>query len=179
MAFVRFKFTTLFGLLAVEIAVSAGPFPTTVNTIVSVWNLTTGIKPAPPWGAFRRSGLERRGVAPNTLLGTGARYLASDFFVGFLYRDFLLREGSPAEIQAWANLINAQTLTRAETALQFFNSPEYQRSYATITRYYLGLLNRVLRPLVDATDEIGLTFSHAVGPLGTYYVPESVGSGAA
>ena len=35
------------------------------------------------------------------------------------------------------------------------------------------------RPLVDATDEIGLTFSHAVGPLGTYYVPESVGSGAA
>lgn len=35
------------------------------------------------------------------------------------------------------------------------------------------------RPLVDATDEIGLTFSHAVGPVGTYYVPESVGSGAA
>ncbi|MDA1232706.1 MAG: hypothetical protein O2856_18195, partial [Planctomycetota bacterium] len=26
------------------------------------------------------------------------------------------------------------------------------------------------RPLVDATDEIGLTFSHAVGPVGTYYV---------
>jgi len=35
------------------------------------------------------------------------------------------------------------------------------------------------RPLRDATDEIGLTFSHSVGPLGTYYVPESVGSGAA
>ena len=35
------------------------------------------------------------------------------------------------------------------------------------------------RPLVDATDEIGLTYSHAVGPVGTYYVPESVGSGAA
>lgn len=33
--------------------------------------------------------------------------------------------------------------------------------------------------LQDATDEIGLTFSHAVGPVGTYYVPESVGSGAA
>lgn len=33
--------------------------------------------------------------------------------------------------------------------------------------------------LRDATDEIGLTFSHTVGPLGTYYVPESVGSGAA
>lgn len=35
------------------------------------------------------------------------------------------------------------------------------------------------RPLQDATDEIGLKFSHTVGPLGTYYVPESVGSGAA
>lgn len=35
------------------------------------------------------------------------------------------------------------------------------------------------RPFRDATDEIGLTFSHAVGPPGTYYVPESVGSGAA
>lgn len=34
-------------------------------------------------------------------------------------------------------------------------------------------------PLLDATDDIGLTFSHTVGPLGTYYVPESVGSGAA
>lgn len=33
--------------------------------------------------------------------------------------------------------------------------------------------------LRDATEEIGLTFSHTVGPLGTYYVPESVGSGAA
>ena len=35
------------------------------------------------------------------------------------------------------------------------------------------------RPLRDATDDIGLTFSHTVGPLGTYFVPESVGSGAA
>lgn len=37
----------------------------------------------------------------------------------------------------------------------------------------------VARPLKDATEEIGLTFTHTVGPLGTYYVPESVGSGAA
>lgn len=34
-------------------------------------------------------------------------------------------------------------------------------------------------PLVDATDQIGLKFTHEVGPLGTYYMPESVGSGGA
>ncbi len=34
-------------------------------------------------------------------------------------------------------------------------------------------------PLKDATDEIGLHFEHTVGPLGSYYVPESVGAGAA
>lgn len=32
---------------------------------------------------------------------------------------------------------------------------------------------------VDATDSVNLNFVHAVGPLGTYYVPESVGSGGA
>jgi len=34
-------------------------------------------------------------------------------------------------------------------------------------------------PLVEATDALKLDFSHAVGPLGTYYFPESVGSGGA
>ena len=32
---------------------------------------------------------------------------------------------------------------------------------------------------VDATDSVNLNFVHAVGPLGTYYMPESVGSGGA
>lgn len=34
-------------------------------------------------------------------------------------------------------------------------------------------------PLKDVTQEIGLNFAHTVGPPGSYYVPESVGSGAA
>ena len=33
--------------------------------------------------------------------------------------------------------------------------------------------------LVDATESIGLAFTHTVGPLGTYYMPESVGAGGA
>jgi hypothetical protein len=36
-----------------------------------------------------------------------------------------------------------------------------------------------LRTFVDATDSVQLNFTHAVGPPGTYYTPESVGSGGA
>lgn len=36
-----------------------------------------------------------------------------------------------------------------------------------------------MRTLVDATAEIRLDFKHQVGPLGSYYMPESVGSGGA
>ncbi len=32
---------------------------------------------------------------------------------------------------------------------------------------------------VDITDEVGLDFVHTVGPLGTYYMPESIGAGGA
>ena len=33
--------------------------------------------------------------------------------------------------------------------------------------------------LVDMTDELGLDFRHVVGPLGTYFMPESTGAGGA
>lgn len=33
--------------------------------------------------------------------------------------------------------------------------------------------------MLDVTAEIGLDFTHAVGPLGTYFMPESIGAGAA
>jgi len=33
--------------------------------------------------------------------------------------------------------------------------------------------------LVDITDRVGLDFKHVVGPLGTYYMPESIGAGGA
>ncbi|MCA9043123.1 MAG: CRTAC1 family protein [Planctomycetaceae bacterium] len=41
------------------------------------------------------------------------------------------------------------------------------------------LPNSEFNYLVECTDEVGIDFQHTVGPLGTYYVPESVGSGAA
>jgi hypothetical protein len=35
------------------------------------------------------------------------------------------------------------------------------------------------RGLVDVTDRVRLDFSHVVGPLGTYFMPESIGAGGA
>jgi Domain of unknown function (DUF4214)/FG-GAP-like repeat/FG-GAP repeat len=129
------------GVLEV-IAVSAGPAPSAVDTKIYVWNPKASTSAAPKWSAFRQNAANRNAVAPNTPIGNRPRYLAADPFVRQLYRDFLNREGDTGGIANWTNAINAQTLTRAEVALQFFQSPEFQRSYGTITRYYLGLLFR-------------------------------------
>ena len=124
------------------IAVSAGPNPNGPDTKIYVWNPKLTTSAAPPWGAFRENGAGRHGVASGTPIGTGARYLAADPFVRQLYQDFLGREGDPQGITNWVNAISSGNLTRAEVGLQFFQSPEFQRSYGTIARYYQGLLFR-------------------------------------
>jgi hypothetical protein len=133
------------------IAIAAGPPPHQIDTRIFVWNLNTTVRQSPVWGAFKQHGALRRGAAPGTPVGNRARYFPAETLVAYLYRDFLQREGSPSEIQAWASLINSGQMTRAEVSLGFFNSVEYQRTYATITRYYLGLLAR-------APDYDGLIF---------------------
>jgi len=57
------------------------------------------------------------------------------------------------------------------------DAPETTTAYGCIESEPFAAATSVT--LIDATDELGLDFVHVVGPLGSYYVPESVGSGAA
>ncbi|HZR84594.1 MAG TPA: FG-GAP-like repeat-containing protein [Candidatus Binatia bacterium] len=123
------------------IAVSAAPFPSATDTVVHVWNPLSRTAAAPPWGAFR-AGPERRGVAPATAVGNGARYGALDLYVHQLFLDFLRREPGPGEMQPWIDAIESQSTTRAGAGLAFLETEQYQQARETIARYTLAFFGK-------------------------------------
>ena len=69
-------------------------------------------------------------------------FTSSKFFAMQLYRDILYREGETAGVAYWQNRIDTG-LSRAETAVAFLDSPEFQAGTGAIARLYFGTLQRL------------------------------------
>jgi hypothetical protein len=64
-------------------------------------------------------------------------------FVGQLYRNFLGRNGSPAEIQGWVSQLDAGTLTRAGAVDGIMGLTEYAGRVPPIARLYFAAFQRI------------------------------------
>ncbi|MDD2880336.1 MAG: DUF4347 domain-containing protein [Rhodoferax sp.] len=69
-------------------------------------------------------------------------FTSSKFFAMQLYRDILYREGETAGVAYWQGRIDAG-LSRAEAAVAFLDSPEFQSGTGAIARLYFGALQRL------------------------------------
>ncbi len=80
-------------------------------------------------------------VKDNAIFGQTA--LNARWLVMQQYRDFLGREGDVGGIEHWQRLLLGQTLTRAQTVQNFFDSAEFQVTRAPIVRLYFAYFNRI------------------------------------
>jgi hypothetical protein len=69
-------------------------------------------------------------------------FTSSKFFAMQLYRDILYREGETAGVAYWQDRIDTG-LSRAEVAVAFLDSPEFQAGTGAIARLYFGALGRL------------------------------------
>ena len=69
-------------------------------------------------------------------------FASSKFFAMQLYRDILYREGETAGVAYWQDRID-NGLSRAEAAVAFLDSPEFQGGTGAIARMYFGALGRM------------------------------------
>jgi hypothetical protein len=81
------------------------------------------------------------GVKDNDIFSPGAS--AARLFAMQMYRDFLSREGDPAGIQGWADLITAGTYTRNQVIDAFLQSQEFSGFVAPVVRLYFATFLRV------------------------------------
>jgi hypothetical protein len=76
------------------------------------------------------------------------------------YRDFLSREGDPAGITGWTNLITGGTYTRLQVINAFLSSQEFSGFVAPVVRLYFATFLRI-------PDYAGLTFNAGLVKNGT------------
>jgi len=67
----------------------------------------------------------------------------SKLFVRQLYRDILFREAEDGGLKYWQSQIDNGTASKAQITAQFLESVEFQTGSASLTRLYLGALNRL------------------------------------
>lgn len=63
-------------------------------------------------------------------------------FVEQQYRDFLDREGEPAQVDAWVAQLQQQALTRTQLVAAFFDDAAFQERYAPLERLYFAYFGR-------------------------------------
>ena len=74
--------------------------------------------------------------------GTMDMFADSRLFAAQQYRDFLEREGDPGGVTHWAGQLDSGAMTRAQLVQTYFNSEEFQGSFAPIARLYLAYFLR-------------------------------------
>lgn len=67
---------------------------------------------------------------------------SSFLFVAQQYLDFFGFSGSSTDIAYWTNLLDSDSLTRADVIQAFYQSPLFQTTYARVARLYFAVLNR-------------------------------------
>jgi Domain of unknown function (DUF4214)/Bacterial Ig-like domain (group 3)/Domain of unknown function (DUF5122) beta-propeller/Divergent InlB B-repeat domain len=90
-------------------------------------------------------------------------FAVNRLFVMQQYRDFLAREGDPAGIQGWVDLLNAGTYDRLQVIDAFLSSQEFSGFVAPVVRLYFATFLRV-------PDYDGLTFNSGLVRAGTLTV---------
>lgn len=69
-------------------------------------------------------------------------FTSSKLFAMQMYRDILFREGDVGGVEYWTDRLDTD-LTRAEVAVSFLDSPEFQTGAGGIARLYFGALSRL------------------------------------
>jgi hypothetical protein len=86
-------------------------------------------------------------------------FTSSKLFAMQMYRDILYREGEGDGIQFWQDRLDAG-VSRAEVAISFLDSPEFQSGTGAVARLYFGSLGRL-------PDALGMSFWMDQQQLGT------------
>jgi hypothetical protein len=81
------------------------------------------------------------------------------------YRDFLGREGDPAGVTAWANLVAANTYTRTQAIDSFLSSQEFAGFVSPVVRLYFATYLRI-------PDYAGMTFNAGLVRAGTVTITQ-------
>jgi hypothetical protein len=97
-------------------------------------------------------------VRDNDLFSPGAG--SARLFAMQQYRDFLGREGDPAGIAGWSDLVTAGTYSRPQAIDAFVNSPEFGGFVAPVVRLYFATYLRI-------PDYAGLAFNAGLVRAGT------------
>jgi hypothetical protein len=82
------------------------------------------------------------GVKDNTLF-SGQNANSARWFVMQQYRDFLSREADLTGLPYWTGQLNSGALTPGQVVLNFFDSAEFQGTYAPIVRLYFAAFRRL------------------------------------
>lgn len=106
--------------------------------VVTVWRTGKALGAA-PWPTFKANN-QRTGAA-----SSAADISKIQAFVRTMYRDFLGRQASPAELASWTSRLAQRQLSRYEMANELARSNEWITS--VITKFYLDTLRRPPDPV--------------------------------